>query len=137
HIQEVIIQNFCPKPSTPMENRTVPSPDEVRDLILLARDILPRDISIQIPPNLINASELIDCGVTDLGGVSPVTIDYVNPEHPWPGIEELAGIIGKERRLCERLCIYRKYIDKGWYDPGLKGVIEKLNRDIRKRNGGQ
>lgn len=136
HIQEVIIQNFCPKPSTPMEKWAVPGPEEVRDLILLAREILPADISIQIPPNLINASELIDCGVTDLGGVSPVTIDYVNPEHPWPEIEELSAIVGKDRRLCERLCIYRKYIDKGWYDPKLAGLIDKLSRDISERNAG-
>ncbi|WOF16546.1 7,8-didemethyl-8-hydroxy-5-deazariboflavin synthase subunit CofG [Methanoplanus sp. FWC-SCC4] len=133
HIQEVIIQNFCPKEGTSMEKWPVPAKEEICDTINLAREILPDDISIQIPPNLSDASELIECGVNDLGGVSPVTIDYVNPEHPWPEIENLKNIIGK-RRLEERLCIYQKYIDKGWYPERLSGLIDKLNKDIQHRS---
>ena len=89
HIQEVIIQNLCPKPGTPMAQATGPGTDEICVTIRLARDILQDDIAIQIPPNLLDASRLIPCGVDDLGGVSPVTIDYINPEHPWPAIDEL------------------------------------------------
>ena len=95
-------------------------------------EILPDDISIQIPPNLTDAKTLIDCGVNDLGGVSPVTIDYVNPEHPWPKIDELKALAG-DKALNERLCIYQKYIDKGWYPSGLTGLIERLNKDIHNR----
>ncbi|MBN2734914.1 MAG: 7,8-didemethyl-8-hydroxy-5-deazariboflavin synthase subunit CofG [Methanomicrobiaceae archaeon] len=133
HIQEVIIQNFCPKPGTGMEKWPVLSTDEICETIRLAGEILPGDISIQIPPNLTDASYLIDCGVNDLGGVSPVTIDYVNPEHPWPAIDELKKL-AKNRVLKERLCIYQKYIDKGWYPNGLGHLIERLNKDIHNRS---
>ena len=94
HIQEVIIQNFCPKPGTLMAQSPGPGTEEICVTIQMARDILQDDIAIQIPPNLIDASLLIPCGVDDLGGVSPVTIDYINPEHPWPAIEELKKIAG-------------------------------------------
>ncbi|MBP2133922.1 FO synthase subunit 1 [Methanomicrobium sp. W14] len=133
NIQEIIIQNFCPKPGTDMEKWPVPKTEEICETLRLANEILSGDISIQIPPNLIDASLLIDCGVDDLGGVSPVTVDYVNPEHPWPAISELKKIAGK-RKLKERLCIYRKYIDLGWYPPGLKVLIDKLNKDIHNRS---
>jgi FO synthase subunit 1 len=73
--------------------------------------------------------------VDDLGGVSPVTIDYVNPEHPWPAIEELRTIIG-DAQLCERLCIYPQYVRKGWYDPGLEPLIKRLSQIIKHRSIG-
>jgi FO synthase subunit 1 len=134
HIQEVIIQNFCPKPQTPMATHPVPSTDEICVTIRMARDILPTDIAIQIPPNLVDASLLISCGVDDLGGVSPVTIDYVNPEHPWPAIEDLKKIVGT-RDLRERLCIYPQYIEKGWFDPGLQPLINRLAQTVYTRSG--
>lgn len=133
HIQEIIIQNFCPKPGTPMEKRPVLTKDEICETIRLAREIFSGDVKIQIPPNLIDAKDLIDCGVDDLGGVSPVTIDFVNPEHPWPAIDELREIAG-ERGLKERLCIYQKYIDLGWYPSGLSSLINRLNKDIHNRS---
>ncbi|PKL58479.1 MAG: 7,8-didemethyl-8-hydroxy-5-deazariboflavin synthase subunit CofG [Methanomicrobiales archaeon HGW-Methanomicrobiales-5] len=132
HIQEIIIQNFCPKPGTPMANQPVPTTDEICTTIRMAREILPEDIAIQIPPNLIDATLLIACGVNDLGGVSPLTIDYVNPEHPWPGIEELKTIAG-DAELKERLCIYPQYIEKGWYHPGLQPLINRLEQTIKQR----
>ncbi len=134
HIQEIIIQNFCPKPGTPMAAHPVPGTDEICATIMMARDILPEEIAIQIPPNLIDASSLIRCGVDDLGGVSPLTIDYVNPEHPWPAIEELKKLAGA-RGLSERLCIYPRYIRKGWYDPGLEPLINRLAQTVYGRNG--
>ena len=133
HIQEIIIQNFCPKPGTAMERWPVPSTEEICETIMLAGEILSDDISIQIPPNLIDAKLLIDCGVDDLGGVSPVTIDYVNPEHPWPAIDELKKLAGA-RVLKERLCIYQKYIDLGWYPSNLSALIDRLNKDIHNRS---
>jgi FO synthase subunit 1 len=136
HIQEIIIQNFCPKPGTPMAHHPVPGTDEICTTIRMARDILPKGIAIQIPPNLIDASALISCGVDDLGGVSPLTIDYVNPEHPWPAIEELKKIVG-DARLCERLCIYPQYIKKGWYHPNLQPLINRLAQTVKSRSIGR
>jgi len=130
HIQEVIIQNFCPKEGTPMARSPVPSTDEMCVTIEFARDILPPEVAIQIPPNLIDASALIPCGVDDLGGVSPVTPDYINPEHPWPAIEELRKVAG-DAHLRERLCIYPQFIEMGWYHPAIEGLIKRLEQQIR------
>lgn len=135
HIQEIIIQNFCPKPKTPMAQFRAPGSDEICDTIRLARSILPEEIAIQIPPNLIDVSRLITCGVDDLGGVSPLTIDYVNPEHPWPELEELKKIVGSVQ-LRERLCIYPRYIKKGWYHPDLQSLINRLAQTIEARSSG-
>lgn len=125
HIQEVIVQNFCPKPGTLMEGAPAPGTDELCATITLAREILPADVAVQIPPNLADASHLVGCGVDDLGGVSPLTIDYVNPERPWPQIEELKRVAG-DAELRERLCIYPQYIEKGWYSPLLEPLIRRL-----------
>ena len=135
HIQEIIIQNFCPKPGTPMAQFPSPGTDEICTTIQMARDILPKDIAIQIPPNLIDASRLIICGVDDLGGVSPLTIDYVNPEHPWPAVEELKKIVG-DAHLRERLCIYPQYIKRGWYHPDLQPLINRLAQTVEARSSG-
>lgn len=135
HIQEIILQNFCPKPGTPMAAHPVPGTDEICVTIMMARDILPDDIAIQIPPNLVDASVLLGCGVDDLGGVSPLTIDYVNPEHPWPAVEELKNIVG-ERQLAERLCIYPQYVKKGWYHPDLEPLINRLAQTVYGRRSG-
>jgi 7,8-didemethyl-8-hydroxy-5-deazariboflavin synthase len=130
HIQEVILQNFCPKPGTAMAAFHVPSTEEIGNTIRMARDILQNDIAIQIAPNLIDASLLINCGVDDLGGVSPLTIDYVNPEHPWPAIDDLKKIVGNNT-LQERLCIYPQFIEKGWYNPDLQPLINRLAQTIK------
>ena len=127
HIQEVIIQNFCPKPGTDMAdipgaNRTI-----LKDTIQLAAEILPKDISIQIPPNLADAGRLLQYGVTDLGGVSPVTIDYINPEHPWPALTALERLVRNAGySLKERLCIYKKYCTPEWVDAGILPKVETL-----------
>ncbi|MCK9298924.1 MAG: 7,8-didemethyl-8-hydroxy-5-deazariboflavin synthase subunit CofG [Methanoculleus sp.] len=135
HIQEVIVQNFCPKPGTPMEDFPVPGTEELCATISLAREILPSDVAVQIPPNLADAAHLVGCGVNDLGGVSPLTIDYVNPEHPWPQIEELKRVAG-DAELRERLCIYPQYIEKGWYSPLLEPLIQQLTEKIATPAGG-
>ncbi|MDG6258054.1 MAG: 7,8-didemethyl-8-hydroxy-5-deazariboflavin synthase CofG [Methanomicrobiaceae archaeon] len=134
HIQEVIIQNFCPKEGTPMEGAAVPGYEEICNTIRMAEEILPRDVAVQIPPNLADAGKLIGCGVDDLGGVSPLTIDHVNPEHPWPQIDRLKELVG-DAVLKERLCIYPQYIEKGWYHPTIEGLIRHLANMIEEREG--
>ena len=135
HIQEVIIQNFCPKEGTPMAGCSPVDPEEICLTIRMARDILPDDVAIQIPPNLADAASLIPCGVDDLGGVSPLTIDYVNPGHPWPQIREL-GILAGDARLQERLCIYPKFIERGWYPARLAPLIRQLQQTLLQRSNG-
>jgi 7,8-didemethyl-8-hydroxy-5-deazariboflavin synthase len=135
HIQEIIIQNFCPKPGTPLAQSPLPTTDEICATIRMAKDILQPGIAIQIPPNLIDAARLIECGVDDLGGISPLTIDYVNPEHPWPALEELKTIAG-DAVLVERLCIYPQYIGRGWFDAGMQPLINRLAQTVQARSSG-
>jgi FO synthase len=90
HVQEVIVQNFLPKPATGMRNHPACPPDQHLEAIALARMILPPDVSVQAPPNLSEElAPLIGAGIDDWGGVSPVTADHVNPERPWPSLRRL------------------------------------------------
>ncbi|MDD3621863.1 MAG: 7,8-didemethyl-8-hydroxy-5-deazariboflavin synthase subunit CofG [Methanofollis sp.] len=133
HIQEVIIQNFCPKEGTEMGGAAPTSTEEMAETIALAREILPKEVTVQIPPNLADAETLIRCGVDDLGGVSPLTIDYVNPERPWPQIKRLRKIVG-DADLRERLCIYPRFIEMGWYSDTIAPLIHTLQREIEERS---
>lgn len=126
HIQEVIIQNFTPKPGTPMENFPEPTIEEMVDTLLLARHILPPDVAVQAAPNLIDLSILITGGVTDLGGISPLTIDWINPEAEWPDIKDLQKKLGNIR-LRERLPIYPQYVSRGWYSEKISRLIKQLS----------
>lgn len=126
HIQEVIIQNFAPKPGTLMESWPEPTKEEMTDTVVLARQLLPEDISVQVAPNLIDPKTLIEKGVTDLGGISPITIDWINPEAAWPVVEDLQAKLGA-MPLKERLPIYPQYIKKGWYSARISKLIEKLS----------
>ena len=87
NIQEIIMQNFAPKPDTPMALAQRPKPEYFTRAIALARLAMP-DMNIQAPPNLSPGActRLLDAGINDLGGISPLTPDYVNPEFPWPAI---------------------------------------------------
>jgi len=125
HIQEVIVQNFVPKAGTPMERHPAPSLDVMFDSIKLARRILPVDVAVQVAPNLIDPGELIRHGANDLGGISSVTIDHINPESKWPGIEELKSKIGTCLR--ERLPLYPSYVRAGWYSGWVGDVIARLS----------
>lgn len=133
HIQEVIVQNFCPKEGTRMAYWRTPDREEMCETIRLARETLPREIAVQIPPNLLDAAPLIPCGVDDLGGISPLTIDYVNPERPWPELERLRQVAG-DAILKERLCIYPQFIERGWYHPDIEGLIRTLAKVIQERS---
>jgi len=126
HIQEVIIQNFTPKKGTPMENHNPPSVDEMIKVVKDARKILPNDIAIQIPPNLVeDVYPFLKAGANDLGGISEVTPDFINPEHPWPSIDELRKSL-REFMLKERLPIYPKYVKMGWFSDEISPLIDKL-----------
>lgn len=125
HIQEVIIQNFMPKPNTPMSKHKPPAKKEMVQAVSLARDILPEDVTVQVAPNLIDPYLLIQSGASDLGGISPTTIDWINPEAEWPSVSNLQKMV-KNVQLRERLPIYPQYIKKGWYGNGVKELVEKL-----------
>jgi FO synthase subunit 1 len=123
HIQEVIVQNFVPKPHIRMAGIVPPTPADMVRAIRMAREILPEDISIQAPPNLTDhLEEFLDAGAEDIGGISPVTQDYINPECAWPSLDEL-----RARGLClrERLPVYPKYVKRGWFGREVKPLIEK------------
>jgi FO synthase subunit 1 len=126
HIQEVIIQNFAPKPGTTMENFPAPSIEEMIDTICLARQVLPSDIAVQVAPNLIDPKALIAKGVTDLGGISPLTIDWINPEAEWPDVKDLQRKLSPIL-LRERLPIYPQYVRNEWYSDRIGGLIEQLS----------
>src|SRR5215203_3577032 len=120
HLQEVIVQNFRAKPGTRMASHPEPSLDEHLWTIAAARLLLPEDVSVQAPPNLAydDFPCLLDAGIDDWGGVSPVTIDHVNPEAPWPERDRLAAAT-RSRGLepAPRLPVYPAFLSGRWLDP--------------------
>ncbi|HUV02653.1 MAG TPA: 7,8-didemethyl-8-hydroxy-5-deazariboflavin synthase subunit CofG [Desulfobacteria bacterium] len=124
HIQEVIIQPFLPKQTTAMWHQKQPRFEELKETVRAAHVILPAEIAIQVPPNLTSPKELIELGASDLGGISERTIDYINPESPWPREEELRRKIAPYE-LRERLPIYPQFIKQGWYSDELRPLIER------------
>jgi FO synthase len=131
HIQEVIIQNFRAKPGTRMAQHPEPSLEEHLWTIAAARLILGPDMTIQAPPNLHAPEELgqlLQAGVNDWGGVSPVTPDHVNPEAPWPHLQELeAATLRAGRVLHERLAIGPRYAleSEKWLTPDLAKIVRR------------
>jgi FO synthase len=128
-IQEIIVQNFRAKPDTKMRN----TPDaELADLaatIAVTRLVLGPEARVQAPPNLVGHEHqlMIDAGIDDWGGVSPLTPDHVNPERPWPHLDELAEITAAAGfTLRERLTIYPPYIREPWLDPHVAGHVAAL-----------
>jgi FO synthase len=133
HIQEIIVQNFRPKPGTRMASAPAASVQDHLRTIALARIIFAAEMNIQAPPNLSpdEIERLIFAGVNDWGGVSPLTPDHVNPEAPWPHLDDLAqhtGYAGKV--LIERLAIYPSYARdmSRWVDNGLhRSLLRKID----------
>jgi FO synthase len=119
HVQEVIVQNFRAKPGTRMAAAPEPSSDELLWTIACARLLLPREVALQAPPNLSeDFAALLDAGIDDWGGVSPVTIDHVNPEAPWPAVDALrAACASRGLELAPRLTVYPRFVDSEWIDP--------------------
>lgn len=125
HIQEVIVQNFSPKKGTKMENWPQPEIREMVEVVKYAREVLPEGVAVQIPPNLVDdVSVFIDAGANDIGGISEVTPDYINPEHPWPGLEKIERSLNGKYVLRERLPIHPRFVVEGWYSEVLAPLIE-------------
>jgi FO synthase len=121
HIQEFIIQNFRAKADTRMRNSPEPEIPYFVRVVALARVILGAEANLQVPPNLTDDfSVYLDAGVNDWGGVSPVTIDWVNPEAPWPNLERLEAVTATAGfSLQPRLPVYPEYLSDAWIDPSL------------------
>jgi len=132
HIQEVIVQNFVPKADTKMARVPPPDTDELLWTLAVARIIFGPDMSIQAPPNLSpgRLKALIDAGINDWGGVSPLTPDHVNPESPWPQLNTLRQETAAAGKLLqERLTIYPAYAFRSseWLDSSMAGPVLKLS----------
>ena len=131
HLQEIIIQNFKAKPGTPMENYPEPSNEEISWTICVARILFGAEMNIGTPPNL-NSKHLqflVDSGINDFGGISPITPDHVNPEAPWPEIHSLSSKLNQWGKvLTERLAIYPNYAlsAKIWSDSRLAAALLKV-----------
>ncbi len=112
HIQEVIIQGFLPKPGTSMHNYPPCPTEELLWTISVARHILPSDIHLQSPPNLTDdLASVLNAGIDDWGGISPITLDHVNPERPWPEIELVEKVTSDGGfTLVPRLTIYPQFL---------------------------
>ena len=131
-IQEIILQNFRAKQNTLMKD----SPEITNDLFLkviaTVRIFLPVHISLQVPPNLISSiDEYLISGINDLGGISPKTIDWVNPDHLWPDLNNLRNSIDNTNQiLIPRLPVYPNFINKQWLDEKIyEKVINVINVD--------
>ncbi len=135
HIQEIIIQNFRPKPATRMEHWPAPILADHLWTIAIARLLFAPSMNIQAPPNLNPdaLARLIDAGINDWGGVSPVTPDHVNPEAPWPhldALERATNAAGKQ--LVERLAVYPAFARRAdtWVDPALRtSLLRRIDAD--------
>ena len=128
HIQEVIVQNFRAKPGTPMAASPEPSLEDHLWTIAAARLLLGPETSVQAPPNLRPGAlaRLVEAGIDDWGGVSPVTPDHVNPEAPWPHLLELEQATESAgKSLAPRLPLYPRYVadPERWVDPGLRSAV--------------
>ena len=122
HIQEVIVQ---PVAENERWRGGTPDTGTLRRAVAMARDCLPESVSVQVPPNLAPAAEVTDCGIDDLGGVSPVTVDHINPEYEWPALQELqrvAELAGVPLR--ERLPVYDHYATEEWLSERIRAAID-------------
>jgi FO synthase len=146
HVQEVIVQNFVPKPGTGMAKVEACPAEDLRWAIAAARLILPTDVHVQAPPNLSeDLAPLLAAGIDDWGGVSPVTIDHVNPEKAWPALERLEAVTeAAGHALAPRLTIYPGHAldPERWLDPAMRFFVldrsdaEGLARDSTWCSGG-
>jgi 7,8-didemethyl-8-hydroxy-5-deazariboflavin synthase CofG subunit len=132
HIQEVIIQNFRAKPDIPMAQHIEPTMDDMLRTIAIARLILGPEMNIQAPPNLSYSDfpRLLDAGINDWGGISPVTRDHINPEAAWPQIAKLeTETNARGFALRERLALYPEFLDRlGFVSKSVRPNVERLRR---------
>ncbi len=130
HVQEVIVQNFRAKPETAMRHVDDLPLEEHLAAIATTRVVLGPAARVQAPPNLVDLTEcraLLDAGIDDFGGISPVTPDHVNPERPWPALDAL-GELSREAgfELRERLTAHPPYLAEPWLDPRLRAHVDAL-----------
>jgi FO synthase len=133
HVQEVIVQNFRAKPGTRMAEAAEPALEELLWTIAVARILIGPDAHLQAPPNLSydDFPRLLDAGIDDWGGVSPVTIDHVNPEAPWPELDRLR--LATESRgleLAPRLPVYPEWIAAEWIDSGVMPSVLRASDSL-------
>jgi FO synthase len=132
HVQEIIVQNFRAKPGTAMRGAPDAALREYLATVAVARIVMGPRMRIQVPPNLTDAAELgllVRAGIDDWGGVSPLTADHVNPERPWPQIDELASLTAATGyTLRERLTAHPEYVRDAatWIDPSLHDAVAAL-----------
>ena len=108
HVQEIIVQ---PVVENERWRGGTPDVETLRRAVAMARHCLPEEVSIQVPPNLAPARDVVDCGIDDLGGVSPVTDDHINPDYEWPALRELEAVAEHAGvPLAERLPVYERYL---------------------------
>ncbi len=133
HVQEVIIQNFRAKPATAMRHVDDLGLAEYLAAIATTRVVMGPRMRVQAPPNLVDLAEtrsLLDAGVDDFGGISPITPDHVNPERPWPQIDQLAKVCADAGfSLRERLTAHPEYLNAPWLDPRLKAQVDALRAE--------
>ncbi|MEN8113400.1 MAG: 7,8-didemethyl-8-hydroxy-5-deazariboflavin synthase CofG [Actinomycetota bacterium] len=125
HLQEIIVQNFQPKADTLMRGAEPPSVEYFATIVALTRWIFGPEMNVQVPPNLTDDFGVyLDAGINDWGGVSPLTIDWVNPEAPWPHLDKLRSVTESTGfMLRQRLPVYPEFISDRWIDPR---VLENL-----------
>lgn len=132
HIQEIIVQNFRAKEDTPMGEAGEPGLIDLMTACSIARIVMGPDMNIQAPPNLsADYGPLLVAGINDWGGVSPLTPDFINPEAPWPQIDQLAQLCGEAGyRLRERLTVYPEYVhDDSFIDPAVSARVRAVCDD--------
>ena len=131
HIQEIIIQNFVDKPGIPYKPQKTISIEDILRIVGIARLIFENNISLQVPPNLVSGfeKEFMEMGIDDFGGITPFTLDYINPETPWPQIDQLSNICRSNGYILkERLPIYEKFITRNGFCPeNIKKTIDNIN----------
>ncbi|MFC4987131.1 7,8-didemethyl-8-hydroxy-5-deazariboflavin synthase subunit CofG [Saliphagus infecundisoli] len=132
HVQEVIVQ---PVVDNERWSGGTPDLETMRRVTAMARHALPEEISVQVPPNLAPARDLVDCGIDDLGGVSPITDDHINPDYKWPALRELEAIAEEAGvPLCERLPVYERFLPTELRTEGFDGRVAEgdwLSEPIR------
>ena len=133
HVQEVIVQNFRAKAGTKMSDAHEPPLEELLWTIAVARLVLAPDVAVQAPPNLTeDFAVLLDAGLDDWGGVSPVTIDHVNPEAPWPELALLREATeSRGLDLAPRLTVYPRFLDSEWLDPHVLPAALRASDSLR------
>ena len=142
HVQEVIVQ---PVRENERWDGATPSLETLRQTTAMARAALPEEVAVQAPPNLAPVRELLDCGIEDLGGVSPVTVDHVNPTYEWPALRELEAIAAAgDVPLRERLPVYERFLpasltdeepEREWVDDPILAALTASDEHGRRFRG--